>query len=193
MFKIELRQEPMNGDFVLTNNNGNEIKFSISPENMDETEKLENFLVDFLLKKNQFPIYLHFYGGLNLLNDLSMNVDYQVVCNFDLLDRQWGIYKTEINTPESLVKVINETYSLATWIDPFIISDSPKVKFSIYKEVNTNIITELDMSNSNLYINVGHDANYLEFITNDERYLSVTSLSSHLPDHVQISKILWSK
>lgn len=193
MFKIELRQEPMNGDFVLTNNNGNEIKFSISPENMDETEKLENFLVDFLLKKNQFPIYLHFYGGLNLLNDLSMNVDYQVVCNFDLLDRQWEIYKTEINTPESLVKVINETYSLATWIDPFIISDSPKVNFSIYKEVNTNVITELDMSNSNLYINVGHDANYLEFITNDERYLSVTSLSSHLPDHVQISKILWSK
>jgi|GEM_PF-2016005 len=44
MFKVELRQEPMNGDFVLTNNNGNEIKFSISLENMDETEKLENFL-----------------------------------------------------------------------------------------------------------------------------------------------------
>jgi hypothetical protein len=192
MFKVELRQEPINGDFVLTNNNGNEIKFSISPENLDETKKLENFLVDFLLKKNQFPLYLHFYGGLNLLDDLSINVDYQIVCNFDLLDRQWGIYKTTINTPESLVKVIQETYSLATWIDPFIITDSPKVHFRIYKEVNPNVIAELDMGNSNLYINVGHDANYLEFITNDERYLSVTSFSSHLPDYVQISKILES-
>ena len=135
---------------------------------------------------------MHFYGGLNLLNDLSINVDYQMVCNFDLLDRQWGIYETAINTPESLVKVIQETYSLATWIDPFIISDSPKVHFRLYKEDNPNVIAELDMDNSNLYINVGHDANYLEFITNDERYLSVTSFSSHLPDYVQISKILRS-
>ncbi|MGG3736953.1 hypothetical protein [Aeribacillus pallidus] len=69
MFRVELRLEPTSGDFVLTNNNGNEMKFSISPENVDETEKFENFLVDFLLKKNQFPLYLYFYGGLNLLYD----------------------------------------------------------------------------------------------------------------------------
>ncbi|MGG3739582.1 hypothetical protein, partial [Aeribacillus pallidus] len=79
-----------------------------------------------------------------------------------------------------------------TWIDPFIITDSPKVHFRIYKEDNPNVVAELDMDNSNLYINVGHDANYLEFITKDERYLSVTSLSSHLPDYVQISKIFES-
>lgn len=55
MFKVELRQEPMNGDFVLTNNNGNEIKFSISLENMDETEKLENFLSWLFIKEE--PIF----------------------------------------------------------------------------------------------------------------------------------------
>ncbi|MGG3737259.1 hypothetical protein, partial [Aeribacillus pallidus] len=120
MFKVEYRLEPINGDFVLTNNNGNEMKFSISPENLDETEKLENFLVDFLLKKNQFPLYLHFYGGLNLLDDSSINVDSKIEGHFDLLDRMWAIYKISINTPESLVKIIQETYFLATWIDPFI-------------------------------------------------------------------------
>lgn len=215
MAEIWIQEEKINEDFL--NQNGHHLKLNGEIKSVffigegtegDYVKHNLNFLQDFLITQDVYPLYLTFvcvddYEGIQTaLENLEVNYKIRFL---DEVQTYWTAFKkvkyhppyftVQIKDSRSLIDVLEETFWLAASLNEFYtISYSENLSFQLdtviewgKKRERSRPIFKIDEKTT--FITIFHDGNAFYLFSNQEKYSTVKSLCSNLPKGTVITQI----
>ncbi|MED4227828.1 hypothetical protein [Neobacillus cucumis] len=215
MAEIWIQEEKITEDFL--NANGHHIKmdgkiksvFFIGEGTEEDYVKHNlNFLQQFLITQNVYPLYLTFvcvddYEEIQTAFD-NLAINYKIRF-LDEVQTYWTAFKkvkyhppyftVKITDSRSLIYVLEETYWLAASLNEFYtISYSENLSFQLdtvieWGKKRERSIPIFKIDENTTFITIFHDGNGFYLFTNQEKYSTVKSLCSNLPKGTVITQI----
>lgn len=167
-------------------------RYYISPSSEDDyTKETKDFLLEFLSKRNIYPIYITFesYNNFNKIVKV-LNKEHILYVVRKAKNNQYPVFFVTVENQKSLELIIEETFHLATENQFFAISfaDNITYKMKIFKNMmlgKKEIEAEIPhviMKDDSTVIVIYHDGLGFNIFSNDKNYSTISELYKHISE-----------
>lgn len=215
MMEIWIQEEKIIEEFL--NENSHHIKMNGEIKSVflisegtegDYVKQNLNFLLQFLITQDVYPLYLTFVCGDDYEEIQTALDDLKIKYNIRFLDEvqtYWTAFKkvkyhptyftVQITNPSSLIDVLEKTFWLAANLNEFYtISTSENLSFQLetvieWGKKRERSIPIFKVDDNTTFITIFHDGDGFYLFSNQEKYSTVKNLCSKLPEDTVVTQI----
>jgi len=161
----------------------------------DYVEHNKQFLQDFLIVQDKYPLYFTFITYSEKITDdfIVLFDKYQYDYTFTYLEEKNTFFTVKIINPCDLKLILDETYWLPTQNEFYAISYSDNLTIQLKDVIEWGSkmkralpIFKIDLETT--FITIFHDGAGFYLFSNEERYSTVERLCSNFPKETEISQ-----
>ncbi|MBM7649002.1 hypothetical protein JOC78_001952 [Bacillus ectoiniformans] len=157
--------------------------YSLLPvgEERHPLDAVQESIFDFIIKRDNFPVYLYIESSKRLERELTENnISYKIISSNDAKHKQKSVplmclYQLKINNDIELCRIVKQTFAEAVGNNLYLFSSEEHLAWLEANHGYRSALPLLNFEYPSVYIWVGYDGLFWELITNEPNHEDIES------------------